>query len=220
MSWGFVAIFAFAVLAMIAIGVFSFLAKKRRREGSRWSRVDRGCRSRTSPFSTLGEPFVLFSPGCRGVENVLWGVWQGTDLRAFDDWYYRESRGAQGHTSRAYAFDRVRLCLAARCPHLDRPASHGRVDLPRSRVRVGGDRAFTVRSGDARFADDLMDARTIEWRMANATDRWIELVNDQILLARTRLASGGTPWVDVSRRGVRGPGSTGRVGAVPAGRIA
>ena len=82
------------------------------------------------------------------------------------------------------------------------------------------DRAFTVRSGDARFADDLMDARTIEWRMANATDRWIELVNDQILLARTRLASGGTPWVDVSRRGVRGPGSTGRVGAVPAGRIA
>ena len=42
---------------------------------------------------------------------MLWGVWQGTDLRAFDDWYYRESRGAQGHTSRAYAFDRVRLCL-------------------------------------------------------------------------------------------------------------
>jgi len=52
-------------------------------------------------FGTLSEPFRLLQRGDgRGVENVMWGTWQGTDLRQFDYWYYDESTDGQGHRDR------------------------------------------------------------------------------------------------------------------------
>ncbi|MBA3362947.1 MAG: hypothetical protein H0T07_00925 [Actinobacteria bacterium] len=40
------------------------------------------------PFDTTGEPFSLFQKGDgRGVENVMWGFWQGLEVRVFDYWY-------------------------------------------------------------------------------------------------------------------------------------
>jgi hypothetical protein len=198
MSSGLVGIFALALVALIAIGVFSYLAKKRRLEGFALVASRQGLSfAEEDPFGTLGEPFALFDRGDgQGVENVLWGVWHGSDLRAFDYWYYQESRNAQGHTSRTYyRFDCVRLGVAARCPptSIDPENFFSRLADALSFHDIefeseAFNRAFTVRSADEKFANDLIDARMIEWLLANATDCWIELVDDQILLARTRLA--------------------------------
>ncbi|MGZ5128368.1 MAG: hypothetical protein ACXWDR_02395 [Actinomycetota bacterium] len=198
MSSGFVVLFALALIAMVAIGVFSYLAKKRRLESFALVASRQGLSfAEEDPFATLSEPFVLLNRGDgQGVENVLWGVWQGTDLRAFDYWYYQESRNAQGHTSRTYyRFDCVRLGVTAHCP----PTS---IDPENLFTRLADalsfhdiefesevfNRAFTVRSVEEKFANDLVDARMIEWLLANATDCWIEFVDDQILVARKRLA--------------------------------
>jgi hypothetical protein len=198
MSSGFVVIVVLILIAMIAIGVFSYLAKKRRLEGFALVASRQGLSfAEEDPFGTLGEPFVLFERGDgQGVENVLWGVWQGTHLRAFDYWYYQESRNAQGHTSRMYyRFDCVRLGVAAHCPRTS-------IDPENLLTRLADalsfhdiefesevfNRAFTVKSADEKFANDLIDARMIEWLLANATDCWIELMDDQILVARERLA--------------------------------
>jgi hypothetical protein len=149
------------------------------------------------PFGTLEEPFVLFRKGDgQGVENVMWGIWHDADLRAFDYWYYQESRDAQGHTSRSYhRFDCVRLAVSANCPHtsIDPEDLFTRLADALSFHDIefeseAFNRAFTVRSTDEKFANDLIDARMIEWLLANATDCWIELVDDQILLAYRRLA--------------------------------
>jgi hypothetical protein len=124
------------------------------------------------------------------------GAWHGTELRAFDYWYYQESRNAQGHTSRTYyRFDCVRLGVGAHCP----PTS---IDPENLFTRLADalsfhdiefeseafNRAFTVKSADGRFAYNLIDARMMAWLLANAIDCWIELVDDQILVARERLA--------------------------------
>jgi hypothetical protein len=198
MSSGFVMLFALAVIAMIAIGVFSYLARKRRLEGFALVASQQGLSfAEDDPFGTLEEPFALFRKGDgQGVENVMWGIWHDADLRVFDYWYYQESRDAQGHTSRSYhRFDCVRLAVSANCPHtsIDPEDLFSRLADALSFHDIefeseAFNRAFTVRSTDEKFANDLIDARMIEWLLANATDCWIELVDDQILLAYRRLA--------------------------------
>jgi hypothetical protein len=194
----FGALVALALIAIIAIAVFSYLAKKRRLEGFALVARQQGLAfAEEDPFATLDEPFSLFGRGDgQGVENVMWGTWQGTDLRAFDYWYCQESRDAQGHTSRSYyRFDCVRLAVGADCPHLS-------IDPENILTRLADalsfhdiefeseafNRAFTVKSADGKFANDLIDARMIEWLLANATDCVIELTGDQVLVARSRLA--------------------------------
>jgi hypothetical protein len=52
----------------------------------------------------LGLPFALLAKGDgRGTENVLWGTWQGIDVREFDYWYYEESTDSEGHRTRSYS---------------------------------------------------------------------------------------------------------------------
>ena len=198
MSSGFVAMLALAVIAMAAIGVFSYLAKKRRIEGFALVAQQQGlsfCEDDT--FGTLGEPFTLFRKGDgRGVENVVWGAWRGTELRAFDYWYYEESRDAQGHTSRSYSrFDCALLSVPADCPRTS-------IDPENLFTRLADalsfhdiefeseefNRAFNVKGADEKFANDLIDGRMILWLLANATDCWIELVGERMLVARRRLA--------------------------------
>src|SRR5438093_9955674 len=59
--------------------------------------------SRSDPFGTLSEPFQLFRKGDgQGVENVMWGTWQGMEVRQFDFWYYEESDDSKGGRSRTY----------------------------------------------------------------------------------------------------------------------
>jgi hypothetical protein len=167
--------FLIVVLAVLAIAAgvyFSYQQKlKRRRElammanqlGLEYSESDlQGC---------LGLPFALLSKGDgRGVENVLWGTWQGTALREFDYWYYEESTDSHGRRSRTYyRFSCAVAEIEAFCPRLTihrenvftRLADH--IGLPDIEFESEEfNKAFNVKGKDRKFANDFLDARMMQ----------------------------------------------------------
>ncbi len=119
--WGLILILVGGVALVGLIAYLSYLSTKRRRLGFQTMARQLGLSySLEDPFGLLGEPFALFQRGDgRGLENVLSGVWQGLDLRAFDYWYYEESTDSNGRTSRSYSrFDCAIVPIGAACPAL------------------------------------------------------------------------------------------------------
>ena len=177
--------------------MFSYLAKQRRLEGFALVASRQGLSfAEEDTFGTLVSPSCSSNEGTATVWRTCCGVSGKGRTCARSTTGTQESRNAQGHTSRTYyRFDCVRLGVAADCP----PTS---IDPENLFTRLADalsfhdiefesevfNRAFTVKSADEKFANDLIDARMIEWLLASATDCWIELVDDQVLLARKRLA--------------------------------
>ena len=152
------------------------------------------------PFQTLGEPFALLQRGDgRGVENVLWGTWQGVALRAFDYWFYEESTDSKGHTSKSYSrYDCVLAPIEARCPPLQ--ISEENVFTRLADALTFRDiefeseefnRRFTVRGPDERFATAFCDARMMAWLLEHADGYVFEVVGDQLLCACRQAGAGG-----------------------------
>ncbi len=113
----------FVVLIMVAAGIaaYAYYAKLQRQKEMGALAASQGLDfSIDDPFGTLGEPFSLLEKGDgRGVENVMWGLWHGLEVRAFDYWYYEESTDSNGHTSKSYhRFDCALGAVEARCPRL------------------------------------------------------------------------------------------------------
>jgi hypothetical protein len=169
---GVALILLFVVLAATGAAVSYYLKQKRQQElaliarqlGLEYSPVDnQGC---------LALPFALLSKGDgQGADNVLYGMWQDMPLREFDYWYYEESTDSQGRTSKTYyRFSCAVTELEAYCSHLalDREnvftvlADHmGLHDIEFESEEFN--RAFNVKSGDRKFANDLIDARMMQW---------------------------------------------------------
>ena len=142
------------------------------------------------PFGTLGEPFKLFERGDgRGVENVMSGSWQGREVRAFDYWFYEEHTDAKGHTSRSYyRFDCALMRIEAACSPitiepenlLTRLADH----LAMHDIEFESEsfnEAFNVKSPDHKFANDLIDARMMDWLLRHGEGFSFEIVGDRFL---------------------------------------
>jgi hypothetical protein len=149
------------------------------------------------PFDALGEPFALLQRGDgRGVENVLWGEWQGVELRAFDYWYYEESTDSKGHTSETYwRYDCVLAPVDAWCPSLQ--ISEENVMTRLADVLTFRDiefeseefnRRFTVEGTDERFASAFCDARMMGWLLEHAEGYVFEVIGDRLLCACGRVA--------------------------------
>ena len=162
-----------AVLVVACVAYGSWYLKKKRREalaamagqlGLRFSTVDTvGC---------LGFPFALLGKGDgRGTENVMWGAWQGVSMTEFDYWYYEESTDSKGHTSKTYyryscAVSEIQAACSAltldRENLFTRLADHlGMHDIEFELQEFN--EAFNVKSGDRKFANDLLDARMMQW---------------------------------------------------------
>jgi len=86
-----------AVLIALLLYVGGFLLVSRFRKASRREAVETEARrlglsfSRRDPFRVLDSdfhPFLRFGklPGTQGVENVVWGVREGREVRAFEYW--------------------------------------------------------------------------------------------------------------------------------------
>jgi len=147
-------------------------------------------------FGTLSEPFRLLRRGDgRGVENVMWGTWQSTELRQFDYWYYDESTDGQGHRSRTYhRFNCVITPVAATCAHLT-------IDHETVLTRLADalsfhdiefesedfNRAYDVKCSEPKFANDFVDARMIAWLMAHGQGYAFEACGGSLLVAHRRL---------------------------------
>jgi hypothetical protein len=142
------------------------------------------------PFDTLSEPFSLLQKGDgRGVENVMWGFWQGLEIRAFDYWYYEESSDSKGHRSKSYyRFDCLIAPLDARCPQLQ-------ISEENLFTRLAGaltfrdiefeseefNRRFHVKGPDERFATAFCDARMMDWLLRHGERYAFEVVGDLLL---------------------------------------
>ena len=138
----------------------------------------------------LGFPFSLLSRGDgRGTENVMSGTWQGLPMTEFDYWYFEESTDSQGRTSRSYSrFSCAVTEVDAACSHL----TLGRENLlTRLADHVGlhdiefesdaFNRAFNVKARDRKFANDLVDARMMQWLLAADPDFRFEVAGKWLL---------------------------------------
>jgi hypothetical protein len=169
----------FGLVAAVAAYLAWYFPKKRRAELASLA-LSLGLEfSSEDPFQCLSYPFSLLSRGDgRGAENVLWGVWQGLPVREFDFWYYEENRDANGNRTRTYhRFSCAVTEIGAACTHLT--IGHENV-LTALADHVGlrdiefeseeFNRAFNVKCGDRKFANDMIDARMMQWLLLAEPD--------------------------------------------------
>jgi hypothetical protein len=168
------ALIVIGIIAVLVLGIwYGWYAKKKRREELAIAARQLGLQySADDTFGCLNLPFGLLRKGDgRGTENVLWGTWQGIDVREFDFWYYDESTDSEGHTSRSYShFSCVVTQIPLQSPGLlvtkenifTRFADHvGLRDIEFESEEFN--REFNVKSGDRKFANDVIDARMMQW---------------------------------------------------------
>lgn len=148
------------------------------------------------PFNTVDLPFVLFHRGDgRGIENVMHGHAAGMDVRMFDYWYYEQSTNSKGHTSRSYyRFSCAMAWFDADCPHL---ALEKEGFFSRLADKIGFrdiefeseefNRAWQVSSDDRRFASAFVDARMMEWLLAEGDIASYEVLGPMLLCSVDRL---------------------------------
>jgi hypothetical protein len=191
------AIFLVFLVFAAAVVVFAYVGYRRRLERQRAFQslgIAQGLDFAVEdPFDMVAEPFSLFRAGDgRGVENVLWGSWQGLEIRAFDYWYYDETTDSDGDRTRTYhRFDCVLAPIDAACPPL-------RIGEENLLTRIAGalsfddirfeseefNRRFHVKGPDAHFAIALCDARMMEWLLANGDGHSFEVVGDRLLCSQ------------------------------------
>ena len=152
--------------------------------------------SARDPFVTLSEPFQLFTRGDgRGVENVMSGVWHGTEVRQFDYWYYEESSNGKGGRSRTYyRFNCVIAPIEASCSRLtiDHENLFTRLADALSFHDIefedeGFNKKYNVKSPDKKFANDFVDARMMQWLLRHGDGYAFEVNGSELLCAHKRL---------------------------------
>jgi hypothetical protein len=198
MDSAFPLIFVAFIGLAIGAAVLSYLAKKRRREGFALVARQLGMEYwPEDPFGLLAEPYALFGKGDgRGIENVIAGPYQTVDAKAFDYWYYDESTNSKGQTSKTYyRFDCVIVPIDAACSPLT-------IDNENVLTRLADalsfhdiefesedfNRAFNVKSGDKKFANDFVDARMMQWLLQNGKGTAFEIMGDRLMCYRRKLA--------------------------------
>jgi hypothetical protein len=162
------------VVAALAGGVYlSWYLKKKRREALAAMARQLGLQfSADETIGCLGFPFRLLTRGDgRGTENVMWGTWQGIPMTEFDYWYYEESTDSEGRTSKSYyRFSCAVTEIGAACSPLTidrenlftRLADH--MGMPDIEFELEAfNKAFNVKSKDRKFANDMIDARMMQW---------------------------------------------------------
>jgi hypothetical protein len=191
-------ILAIAIAAAIAIAVWRYYAKQRRRAelASIASRLGMSY-SAEDMSGCLGYPFALLRRGDgRGTENVLSGTWEGLDVVEFDYWYYTESTDSKGHRTKSYSHF---SCAVAGVVASLSAVSIGRENLfTRLADAVGLDdiafeteefnRAFNVKSNDRRCASDLIDQRMMAWLLTAPSDLAFEVSGRWLLCYGKRRA--------------------------------
>jgi hypothetical protein len=186
------------VIAVIALGVyFGWYAKKKRREELGRMATQLGLQfSQSDQFGLLGLPFGLLKMGDgRGCENVMWGTWEGIDLREFDYWYYEESTDSKGNRTKTYyRFS----CVTSELPFTSSPLSITRENIfTRLADHLGFqdinfesedfNRKFQIKSKDRKFATDLIDARMMQWLLGEDKGWSFELSGPHLLCYHKKL---------------------------------
>lgn len=192
-----------AVIVLVIGGIaLSFYLKAKRRQELQTFATQHGLQfSESDPFGLLGWPFTLFRKGDgRGIENVLWGPWDGGEpVTAFDYWYYTESTDSKGNRTRSYSrFSCAMIEVPAAFPHLEiarenlftRMAdSMGMEDIEFESPDFN--RRYNVKAKERRFAYELLDARMLDWMVGFDQGYAFEVTGNRILAYRKRTKAQG-----------------------------
>jgi hypothetical protein len=150
----------------------------------------------TDVFGLIDRPFPLLHrlASVRGLENVMFGSWQGHDIHAFEYWYARSSNPSLNDFER---FSCVVMPLPGWWPDLliapETLASRALDHLTMGEVALESEafnRSFTVRSADPRFANALLDARMLAWLLDRSEGWGFEVAGGEVLCYRSRVQ----PW--------------------------
>lgn len=185
------------MLGTAAAALISYRLKQRRRQELAAMAGQLGLDlSPDDPLGCLGLPFALLARGDgRGVENVLWGTWQGLPVRQFDQRYYEESIDAKGRRSRtSHRYSCAVTEIEATFPPLT-------IDRENLLTRLvdglglddigfepeGFNRAFDVKAEDRKFAYDCIDQRMKRWLLEASPGYRFEACGPWLLDATRRL---------------------------------
>jgi hypothetical protein len=193
-------LFAIILIVLAVAGGAAYLnytVKKKRREAFATMAMQLGLTySAEDPYGLVAWPFTLFEKGeGRGVENVMWGAWQGMDVRAFDYWYYEQHSDGKSTSRTYYRFD---------CTIVPIKAAGGRLTIYHENVltRLAGaltfkdiqfesdefNRAYDIKSQDKKFANDLIDARMMDWLLKGGAGYSFEVVGNEVLCFCRKIA--------------------------------
>jgi len=180
------------VLAVALIAYLSYAMQRARRQGFlRMATQLNLSYSRGDPLGLLGYPFTLFTKGDgRKLENVVYGTWQEADVTAFDFMYYEDS----GKSRTDYRFDCVIVPIDADSPRLLIEHENLLTSLAGAlsfhdlqfESEAFND-AYHVRCEVARFANAMLDARMMQWLLANGSGYTFEAIGDRVLVAGPRI---------------------------------
>jgi hypothetical protein len=185
-----------AVLIFFLIVYVSYQAKQRRKAGFIQMAHQLGLTySSTDTFGLLGYPFALFQRGDgRGIEHVVYGDWQETHVIAFDYWYYEETSNGKTTSRSYYRFDCVIVPIEADSQRLEiGPETFfsklaGALSFRDLQFESEAfNEAFRVSCEDAKFANDLIDARMMQWLLASAPGYGFELIGNRVLVAGPKI---------------------------------
>jgi hypothetical protein len=188
-------VLAFVLIAGL-IAYLSYQAKQRRKAGFIQMAHQLGLTySPVDSFGLLGYPFSLFQRGDgRGIEHVVYGDWQETHVIAFDYWYYDESSDGKTTSRTYYRYDCVIVPVEADCVRLEIGPETFFSKLARALSfhdqQFESDAfndAFKVSCNDAKFANDLIDARMMQWLLANGVGYGFELIGNRVLVAGPKI---------------------------------
>ena len=191
-----------AVVGVIGMIALSFYLKAKRRQELQAFAGQHGLQfSPSDPFGLVGWPFTLFRKGeGRGVENVMWGPWQGGEpVTAFDYWYYTESTDSKGHRTRSYSrFSCAMVEVPAAFPHLEVARENlftrmadgmGLEDIEFESPEFN--RRYNVKATERRFAYELLDTRMLDWLVGFDQGYAFEVVGNRVLAYRRRTNAAG-----------------------------
>jgi len=180
------------VLLVALIAYLAYAMQRRRRDGFRLMATQLGLQyGRDDPLGLLAYPFTLFTRGDgRAVENVVWGTWQEVEVITFDFMYYEQN----GKYRTDYQFDCAIVPMGADSPRL--LIEHENLLTSLAGALAFHDLQFEseafndeyhVRCEVPKFANDVLDARMMQWLLDNGSGYRFESVGDRVLVAGPRI---------------------------------
>jgi len=180
------------VLLVALIAYLAYAMRRRRRDGFRLMATQLGLQYRTDdPLGVLAYPFTLFTKGDgRAVENVVWGAWQEVEVITFDFMYSEQN----GKYRTDYQFDCAIVPIGADSPRL--VIEHENLLTSLAGALALHDLQFEseafndeyhVRCEVPKFANDVLDARMMQWLLDNGSGYSFESVGDRVLVAGPRI---------------------------------
>ena len=147
------------------------------------------------PLGMLASGFSMFrrAASARELENTAWGRWRGREVVVTDYWYVP---GTNTTTDDEQRF----VCVVDE----DRPGwpdlavvPAGAAAVLKDAVGLGGpeteserfNRAFEVRASDRRFASAMLDARMMQWLLAQAPGVGFEILGGRLMVFEPRMRS-------------------------------